>query len=143
MAEADHFHRHAWKLLAEQGQLADAIVEYVRTYDWVTFAELQRRFEPFMPVRGDASIRIACDNVVIWSGMSPEFVNLVLELVYSGRVFVHAASWLAYFLDGATLRLPLVRRPPTRAYKRPHWLPVCLLVPPPKNKGRERCNVNA
>lgn len=135
MAGADHSQRHAWKSLAEQGQLADAIVEYVRTYDWVTFAELQRQLERFMPVRGNASIRIDCDNVVIWSGMSPELASLVLELVDSGRLFLHAGSWLAYFVDGATLRLPLVRRPPARAFEQPHWLPVCLrAAPPPKNK---------
>jgi hypothetical protein len=41
-----------FELLAREGRIADAVVEYIRAHGSVTFVELENRFEQFLPVRG-------------------------------------------------------------------------------------------
>lgn len=47
-----------WVAEAKAGNLAGAIEAYVRAFDWVTFAELVKRLEPYAEVRGDLGKRI-------------------------------------------------------------------------------------
>ena len=116
-------------------ELPDAVVEFVKAYDWVTFVELERRLSPHMEVKGDIAMSLG-DNpkMVIWAGMSDELVTLIEKLLAEKRLYMHPAQWLTYMIDGGSLSLPLVRRPNYK-YKHPHWLPTCLrVVPIPKEK---------
>lgn len=105
-------------------ELKTAILEYVRTNDYVSFAELARvlteqGFEP----AGNMAAEVA-ENCLLWAGMSAEFVDAVRDLLASGAVKLAPASLLLYSIDGRFLMLPIAKRP--RPYKRLRWLPVTL-----------------
>lgn len=124
-----------WERLAADGTLGDAVVEYVRRNDWVTFPELQRQFTPFTDAAGTFSIEFPDKNVILWTGLSESFTTLIGKLVKSKRLHFHVASFLSYLVDGAAINLPIAKRVPDGGYAEPHWLPVCLRVVP-MNVGR-------
>jgi hypothetical protein len=141
--KGDRIVRDKWQQEAEAGNLRAAIVEYIRLYDWVTFPELQRKFEPYMDVRGHIGILMEKKNIVFWGGLSQELADLIVALDADGAIRYEPASPLAYLVDGGLSTLPLVRRPPRNGYKHPHWLPVCLRLEDeyreaPPAAGRER-----
>lgn len=116
-----------WQAEAKEGNLAGAIEKYVRSFDWVTFAELVRLLEPYAEVRGDLAIISPQDpNIIIWAGLSETFIDVLATLLRGHRICYAPASVLAYAIDGAISTLPVVKRPPKRGYKDLHWLPVCL-----------------
>lgn len=121
-----------WIELARAGKFEEAVVEYVRAYDYVTFAELCRKFEPFMETRGGFSIQSdMVPNLFFWYGLSDDFSEIMLCLLHEKRLYYHPAQWLTYLADGAVLTIPLVQRKPGKqGFKKPHWLPVCLRVIP-------------
>lgn len=120
-----------WERLAREGRIEEAIVEYVRMYDWVTFVELQRQFEPYCETRGDVALE-AGPNLILWAGLSPGFAAALESLLARRLLFAHPASLLTYFIDGGFLSLPVAKRPPPGGYKKPRWAPACLRqVPPP------------
>ena len=123
-----------YEVLAKAGHLHDAVVSYVGAQDWVSFAELKRVFEPYMPTRGDYVLEYPDTNILIHVGMSQELVELVLELVRSKAVYYHPAEVLTYLVDGELPNLPIARDPKKavagHGYKKPHWLPLCLRVVP-------------
>jgi len=111
--------------LMAAGDMKAAIVEYVRTRDWVTFAELKSRFGEY--AKGECSLGSPKNaNVVYWSGISERFAEDINSLLGAGKVFLHPATLLAYLADGEVLTLPTVKRLPKGGYKKPHWLPACL-----------------
>lgn len=115
-----------WQEKAQAGDLQGAVLEYVRQFDFVTFAELQRRLEPFAAVRGQISISLSNLGLVLWAGLSDPLADAILALVKAGELRYEATDQFAYWLDGMVLDLPLPRRVPRGGYKRPRWLPVCL-----------------
>jgi hypothetical protein len=123
-----------WADLAAAGRIADAIMAYVAAYDWVSFAELSRKLEAHMDVRGDIALEMALmPNVIVWAGMSQEFFAVFKDLLEAKRLHLHPAHVLTYMVDGGTLDLPLAKRPPPDGYKEPHWLPACLRIVPLAN----------
>lgn len=128
-----------WKEHAARGDCADAVVSYIRLYDWVTFIELAKRFAPYITTEGDFEMTFGNDeNLIIWSRMSQEFLALILRLLDEKRVFMHPSSRLTYMIDGRTLVLPTAERPPKGGYKTPHWLPICLRVVPLQSPKQRR-----
>lgn len=100
-------------------------VDYILDRDWVSFVELRDFLaRAGVPVAGDHEMHIADTNIVLWAGMSPEYVEVVESLRSSGRVILDAGSPLAYLVDGGALRLPIAKRPPKAGYREPHWAPV-------------------
>lgn len=117
-----------WKRLAGEGRLDDAVEEYVRGLDWVSFADLQRQFDAYMNTRGTfTSASDKYENLIFWTGMSEEFCEIVTRLNREGRVRFEAGSWMSYMIDGGGLELPTARR--IRGYKERHWLPTFLRPP--------------
>lgn len=128
-----------WQKLARVGRLDDAIVEYVRRMDWVSFPELERNLKPYLDCRGDWALTTKENsNVIFWCGMSRPFFDLISGLLTAQRVHLHQASMLTYMIDGGMLKMPLVKS--VKPYKTPHWLPVCLRVVPlePEKKPSKR-----
>lgn len=117
----------AWVRPARAGDLAGAIVEYVRTYDYVSFPELQRRLEPYADVRGTWALELM-PNLVLWVGMSEAFVDAFNEAKRRGPLVPVLVDPLAYLWDGAFLNLPVAKRPPKVGYKTEHWLPITLRI---------------
>lgn len=115
--------------LIDQGDIRSAIVEYVRSRDWVTFAELKNRFGKY--AEGNVALESTQNpNIIFWVGMSKEFTDDIASLLGT-KLFLHPASSFTYMIDGATLDLPLVKRLPKKGYRKPHWLPACLRLVAP------------
>jgi hypothetical protein len=128
-----------WEQHAAAGRLNEAIVAYVTKYDWVTFVELQNRFDHYRDTRGDLCLFLGDEypNIILWAGMSRAFVDLLERLQKDKRVFAHVASPLSYLHDGGMLKMPLAKR--AHKYKELHWLPVCLrVVPIGQGRGRKK-----
>jgi hypothetical protein len=103
--------------------LKDDILAYVTKHDYVSFAELSR-----LPGFGSGDFALCVPNMgeaVYWAGLSEEAAHALSDLVREGQVhYWLASSVLIYFIDGCTLKLPLVKQ--ARVYKTPHWLPVTI-----------------
>lgn len=131
----EHPAQTEWERLAQAGRYPDAVVEYLRRHDYVTFAEIQLRLAPFLETRGAVCLEQA-SNLVLWADMSQELADLLQGLLRARRVFLHPASALTYLIDGGLLKLPLARRPPAGGYKEQHWLPTTLRLIPLRDRGR-------
>lgn len=116
-----------WKELAKNKKNAEAMVEFIRYFDWVSFIQLQRAFEPYMQVYGNILIEME-DNVILWSGMSQEFTDMVLNLIKAKKIYYHPGAMLNYMMDGGVLDIPLYKQ--KREYKTPHWVPTMLRTVP-------------
>ena len=98
----------------------EIILNYCAKCDWVSFQELQIRFA----LKGPHLLEIPNSNVVIWSGMSLDFVDAIADLLETKKIILCAGSTFSYACDGGILRLPVAKRIPAGGYKSPHWLPM-------------------
>jgi hypothetical protein len=130
----------------DRKRLEDAVVEYVRQMDYVTFAELERFLSkeherpggPHAPgtkplkIKGQAFLEVGMNtNAFVWVGMSQAFARLMQELLHSGRIYALRSRGMANFVDGKWPNLPIAERdPPKGGFKEPHWYPVILRVYP-------------
>jgi hypothetical protein len=128
-----------WLGPARAGNLKEAVRQYVACYDYVSFPELQRKLEPYVPTRGDWLIGGSVPHVILWVGLSSELCTAIEELIAEKALFYHPASPLVFLIDGGMLTLPIAKRCPRSGYKTDHWLPVCLrLTPLDSSHVRER-----
>lgn len=67
-------------------------------------------------------------NVVIWAGMTDTACEAIVRLRKRRQVTFEPCPILYYYMDGRALDLPLAKRPPERGYKKPHWIPVNVLL---------------
>ena len=104
-------------------QFVTAISDYARkARSGITYVELMRACGD----KASGNLAIAppgYENMVIWSGMSREFVHAIDTLRRGPRQILdeNPSSQLPYVLDDQTLNLPLVTR--LHKYKTPHWVP--------------------
>jgi hypothetical protein len=90
----------------------------------VSFVELRRLLGEDR-ARGDLAVEFpGMPNVVLWAGMSQDFVDLVDAITKSGRAVITPTTVLVYLADGVTPNFPLAKRLPRGGYKQPHWTPV-------------------
>jgi hypothetical protein len=111
--------------------MREAILDLIRAYRNVSFAELSQRIDGF---KGDQEW-LNSYGWVLWSGISREAIDVLQSMLEAGEVHMAPAHWLVYMFDGAALKLPLVKC--ARKYKRPHWCPVVFNPGLPK-QGRSR-----
>lgn len=113
---------------------------YIRTTDYVSFAELERWLtDRGVDVAGDYAIE-PLHNVIIWGGVSKQFCDIFFRL----RPHLHlepCSSLLVYMIDGKLMRFPVARRPPRNGYKDPHWLPVTLRAKQPPTRAEIRAGL--
>lgn len=105
--------------------LRDAIIDYVRKNDYVTFAELVNRS---VLDRGNESLMSErIDGLVYWAGLSSDSVHALIHALNSGSVVRQPADILSYAIDGALLDLPILKSiPPHNWLPVDHWLPIYL-----------------
>lgn len=135
--EADEEHE-TWQALAVHGQLKAAVVEYLRRTGQAIFPALQQDFAAYLATTGDIGLALRSDtNVVLWSGLSPEFAELLSALVANKRVYLNPTDAEAYKAAGKLPPLTIVTKLPAERLSRPGWLPTVLkLVPPAGGSGR-------
>ncbi len=118
-----------WEEQAAVGDLAGAVLEYVRHHDHVSFAELQGRLAACTNTRGDVELQIVAEEygtLIVWSGLAEGLARAVSKLRDEDLLVYVPCSELVYLVDGGVLTLPVAKRPPKGGYKEPHWLPVVL-----------------
>src|SRR5882724_547812 len=98
---------------------AQALLDYIRANDWVTYAEIEHILAPYITVEGDGGIELAdFENMALWSGVSRAFVDVVNEVLQTHLVCREPVPILPYMTDGKYLTLPLAKS--LRAYAKPH-----------------------
>jgi len=100
------------------------ICQYVRFMDWVSFAEMRRRYGS--QAQGEYTLRLPrFPNIILFEGLSYIFCSAISDLLIEKKIHPHGSSPLVYLIDGMEIQLPLAKRKPLSGdYKRPHWLPV-------------------
>jgi hypothetical protein len=108
-------------------QHVELALDYIRRYEHVSFIELQRFAEDTLgiPSSGDYALE-AAPNLILWAGVSNDFVDLVNAIKATKSVDLNPTSLLVYMVDGGLLNMPIAKRPPRNGYKEPHWAPVVL-----------------
>jgi hypothetical protein len=101
--------------------IKQAILDYVRQYDYVSFAELDR-MEGF---RGNCMWGVAERNIWFWFSVSPEAGDALTELIEEASIELVPSSLLLYLIDGCLPTVPMARRA-HHTYKEPRWGPVVL-----------------
>lgn len=100
-----------------------AIREHVESSDWVSFAELHKRFA------GDENWDTRLElpgNRVVWTGLPHPMIDAVLELVDEGALAAVPGHKSAYVRAGRVLTLPVEKTIPPGGHAEPHWYPVLL-----------------
>jgi hypothetical protein len=106
---------------------AQALLTYVRANDYVTYAEMAQVLAPLIPVKGPLAAEVSTvPNLVLWIGMSQEWVDVLHELFSAGVLWRAPCASLTYLVDGAWLDMPIAKRQPKRGYATPHWAPSCV-----------------
>ena len=109
--------------LSEKSDFKRAVLAYVETTDWVTFADLHKRFA--RDAREPTQIELPGRRVV-WSGLPRAMIDAILELLDEGRLAAVPGHKSAYAKDGRVLKLPVERTVPPEGHAEPHWYPVLL-----------------
>jgi hypothetical protein len=83
---------------------------------------------PFIPTRGDFVVEPGqVWNLILWGGMSEEWVTVLNELFAADLLWRAPCSILVYLSEGGVPQLPIPKRaPPKGGYKTLHWAPSCL-----------------
>lgn len=128
----------AWVSLAEHGQMNAAVIEYLRRHGSAVFPQLQSDFARWLPTGGGLGLALKSDlNILLWAGLSKEFVEVLIELISSRRIYVHPAGIRPYEQLQKTLPFPQLAEVPEEKLSRAGWLPSVLrLMPPPGGSGR-------
>lgn len=112
-------------LLSDQEQVAleQRIVDLVASKETVSWVEIVQHLGE--KASGDFELSWegkSFSNIVLWSGISKEVSDAVLNMMNEKRIHPHVAATLVYLCDGAMMKLPIAKS--IRHYKKPHWLPV-------------------
>ncbi len=120
-----------WAALAKHGQLKAAVTEFVRHNGETAFPVLQEAMEDYLPTTGDQGLAVRSNpNTVLWSGMSQELCQIIVDLVASKRLYVHPVKVEDYQAMQKSLKLPTLFEPMDEKLPRPHWLPSALRTAP-------------
>jgi hypothetical protein len=120
-----------WAALARHGQLKAAVTEFVRTNGETLFPVLQETLAEYFPTSGEQGLAVRTNpNTVLWSGMSQELCQILVDLVASKRLYVHPVALKAYEQLQKVLRLPVIHEPTDDRLPRPSWLPSSLRTAP-------------
>jgi hypothetical protein len=117
--------------MGEAATMREAILDLIREYRNVSFAELSRRIDGF---KGDLEWMNSY-GWVLWAGISQEAVDAINSLMKADEIHMQPTTPLVYLCDGVMLKLPVAKR--AVKYKNPHWCPIVFNPGPPKQAGRK------
>ena len=102
-----------WYELADQGEYSDALLEFVRAYQPATLDEVADCLGDHIEIVGDHDLRMATNpDVILWSGMSLQLVQLIDKLISDDRVSLHCCDPLFYRLNGHVAQVPVIQYVP-------------------------------
>jgi len=119
-----------WQQLAEHGQTADALVEYVKFRDHVSFDRLIEDFSEYAAMEGTFGLVLrSAPRAVIWTRISRELADLISDYVARKRLFLHPVDASTY--EGRRHpSLEPISELPDEPMSRPAWLPMVLRAVP-------------
>lgn len=125
-----------WIELAEHGQFAAAVVEYVRFNDNCRLDQLLNDFAEYTTTAGEFGLVLKHDTkVVVWTRMSMEFADWLSDFVAKKLIFLNPTSAEEY-KEIKHPALPVLETLPDSKVEKPHWMPFKLrLVPPPSGSA--------
>ena len=125
-----------WMKLAEHGQLAAAVVEYVRLHGHVLWPRLLADLAPLAPTHGEFGLVLRSDpKIAIWLRLSRELAEVFCDYVEGKRLYLHPVSVEEFDLN-QRLQLPAVETLPQQRVDKPVWFPTKIrLVPPEGGSG--------
>lgn len=108
-------------------EYADIVLNFIeRSRVGVSFVEIESVLrEAGLDTDGDNAIDVG-KNIVVWAGMSQEFVDVMVLVHKSRKTEMDGTSTVLYIVDGKFLTLPVAQRPPKSGYKELHWAPAIL-----------------
>ena len=104
-------------------EIKDQVLAMIRDKDQVSFAELTQAF-PETFKGGNFTLEAGKTNIVLWSGLTEEGFDIIVELRDENLIDFDPCDPLTYMIDGRALDLPLAKKATT--YKHPHWCPIVL-----------------
>ena len=113
----------------EQQELINLAMKYMQERGSALIPELQEYMSQYMETAGGWAMEKG-PNVILWLGMSHEFVDLLTALLDSKQVYLWPAPALIYHAYGKVPNLPIAQQPPQDGYKDSHWLPCYLKLEP-------------
>lgn len=116
-----------WRVLAQSGDLAGAVREYVRIHDGATIPQLQSAFNELTPTTGQQGLALRADpNLILWLGLSQELAGELAKLITNKRLYLRIADVEAFGDSAAEIKLPRLTALPDNKVSKPAWLPTCL-----------------
>lgn len=115
-----------------------AVLEFIRTHKQTSYVELEELFEQLgFDYRGNyaAGAKSRESNLITWSGWNVEALNVIGELLAENLIEQIRVHPVIYFIDGEGLTLPIAKT--TRAYAKPHWLPIAFSACKPEKEKRK------
>lgn len=98
----------------------DNIMKFIREQDYISFAELMRKFKE---TEGDWYTAIQ-ENIFVWCNMSKKMTEILGKMRSEGKIYYRPSSILIYLVDGMVPDMPIATK--GNGYKKPHWLPCTL-----------------
>lgn len=98
---------------------AAALEQFVQRKKHVTFVDICSHFSW---AKGVFAIFLKDYNVVLWTDISEELIDVIQLLCSEDRLWPHVCEAAVYMLDGGVLSgVPL--GPAMKRYETPHWVP--------------------
>ena len=126
-----------WAQLAEHGQLASAIVEFIREHDNVLWTMLLNALSKYVETQGEYGIVLRSDpKIAITLRVSREIADTMCDYVSGKRLYLHPV----HIEDVPTEdrpQLPILESLPEDRVSHPVWFPTMLrLLPPEQGSGK-------
>lgn len=105
--------------------LAKRIVEHLEKSYSSTFAELQQELDDLCVRDEDMGYEwsVGLPNVVVWTNLTLKGLCTLVHLRKTDVIELDPCPILYYMMDGRLLTYPIVKRPPSHGYRKPHWVP--------------------
>lgn len=131
-----------WQSMIEEGQIRAALLQYVSTSGEVTFAQLQKDFQPHLESSGEFGLALRWDpHIVLWEGMSAEVAAPLGKLISDRKLYIHSVEATTYAGTSDQITLPRLPAMPDNRVSRASWLPVCVSPVSPDEIDERLCRV--
>jgi len=114
----------------DKNKMKEIILDYINKNDSASYAEVEWLFQQNgYDYQGNiVACSELCEHVVFWDGWKQEAFDLMKELLHEGKVHREPAHPLRYLVDGASMKIPIVKR--GIQYKTDHWAPAVFVKGP-------------
>ena len=120
-----------WVQLAEHGQFAAAVIEYVRFHDNTRWDKLLQDFAEYTTTAGEFGLVLRHDTkVVAWTRMSMEFADWISDFIAKKLIYLNPST-AEFYQESKHPLLPVITELPEKRIDKPHWMPFTLRMAPP------------